>query len=185
MLWNLGAPIHCFGQLVRAIFLRSSLINDCECSELRIIEAHYASRPDDLWGRPEKGGTFRKRSHALAHAHSLTFELDFKKNKSGLRKTISDLPTSSRQVMTRSTKPQMVGTTPSTCAKATRRLTSPCSSMRTGTCSYSTATETTSPFTTRELPAAMLSSMSRSAIAPSGILAASRSKLTARAAGKH
>jgi len=60
-----GHPFIAFGQLVRAIFLRSSLINDCECSELRIIEAHYASRPDDLWGRPEKGGTFRKRSHAL------------------------------------------------------------------------------------------------------------------------
>ena len=33
MLRNLGAPIHYFEQLMRAIFLRSSLINDCERSE--------------------------------------------------------------------------------------------------------------------------------------------------------
>ena len=64
-------PFIASDKLMRAIFLRSSLINDCECSELRIIEAHYASRPDDLWGRPEKGGTFRKRSHALTHLNTL------------------------------------------------------------------------------------------------------------------
>ena len=53
-------PFIASDKLMRAIFLRSSLTNDCERSELRIIEAHYASRPDDLWGRPETTGTSRK-----------------------------------------------------------------------------------------------------------------------------
>jgi uncharacterized protein YjlB len=60
MLRNLGSPIHCFGQLMRAIFLRSSLMNDCEHSELRIIETQYTSRPGDLWGRPEMGAPSQK-----------------------------------------------------------------------------------------------------------------------------
>ena len=80
MLRNLGAPIHCFGQLLRALF-REIVVNnhDGERSEFRIIETQYTSRPGDLWGASEMEGTFREWSYALAHAHSLKFEFDFKK----------------------------------------------------------------------------------------------------------
>jgi hypothetical protein len=87
MLRNLGAPIHCFEQSMRAIFLGSSLTTiDCERTEFNAIEILSASRLGEIWGRSETEGTFRKWSYALAHAHSLEIELDFKKNKNGLRK---------------------------------------------------------------------------------------------------
>ena len=60
--------------------------HDFECSVFRTIEIRSTSRPGEIWGRSETGGTCCKRSYALAHAHSLKFELDFKKNKSGLKK---------------------------------------------------------------------------------------------------
>jgi hypothetical protein len=53
--------------------------HDGEHLEFRIIETRYTSRPGDLWGRSETVGTLRKRSYALAHAHWIRFELDFKK----------------------------------------------------------------------------------------------------------
>jgi hypothetical protein len=64
------------------------VVNDqgSERGEFRIIDARDTSRPSDLWGRAGMEGAFRKRSYALAHAHSLKFELDFKKNKIGHKK---------------------------------------------------------------------------------------------------
>ena len=56
---------------MHAIFVRSSLINDCERSECRIIEIQYTSRPDDLWGHPEMEGTFRKWSYCFTRARFL------------------------------------------------------------------------------------------------------------------
>src|SRR6266404_8946761 len=86
MLRNLGASIHCFEQFLRATFLRSSLIATLR---VRRIQRHRDSRcgaaQRDM-ASSRNGGTFRKRSYALAHAHSPKFELDFEKNKIGLRK---------------------------------------------------------------------------------------------------
>jgi hypothetical protein len=38
-------------------------------------------RPSELWGRSDSEGALRKRSYALAHAHSLRFETKSEKNK--------------------------------------------------------------------------------------------------------
>jgi len=74
MLRNLGAAIHCFEQLMHAIFLGSSLTTiDCKRSEFKTIKIRDA-RQSELWGRSEMEGTWSKRSYALAHAHSLKFE---------------------------------------------------------------------------------------------------------------
>src|ERR1700688_1670925 len=78
MLRNLGALIHRFEQLMRAIFLRSSLISTTASAENSESLRLNTSRPSELWGSSEMVGTFRKWSYALAHAHSLKFELDFK-----------------------------------------------------------------------------------------------------------
>src|SRR5258706_4771763 len=71
MLRNLRAPIHCFEQLMRAIFLRSSLITmTASASNFSIIEIRYISRPSDLWGHSETEGTMCKRSRALGGVDS-------------------------------------------------------------------------------------------------------------------
>jgi hypothetical protein len=76
---NLGTPIHCFVQLMRVVLLRSSLITKVESAE-NSESSPLVLQPDDLWGRPETWGTFRKWSCALVHAHLLNFRnLDFKK----------------------------------------------------------------------------------------------------------
>jgi hypothetical protein len=88
MLRNLGAPIHCFGQPLRALFPEVVVNNhDSERTEFGTIEIRYTSRPSDLWGHPATEGTSCKRSHALARAPLLKFENKIpKKNKNGPEK---------------------------------------------------------------------------------------------------
>jgi hypothetical protein len=70
MLRNLGAPIHCFEQLMRAIILGSSLITiDCERSEFNAIKIRDALGKAS-YGVVQKWRALGPKGHmCLAHAH--------------------------------------------------------------------------------------------------------------------
>jgi hypothetical protein len=55
-----------------------NIVNSHQCERSGLAPSRFDLLPGVIWGRSEMEGTWRKRSCALAHAHSLTFELDFK-----------------------------------------------------------------------------------------------------------
>jgi hypothetical protein len=70
MLRNLGTPIQCFGQLMRAIFLGSSLITTTARGEFRIIESIYVATKR-LMGSSRDGGRMAQKVIFAAPAQLL------------------------------------------------------------------------------------------------------------------
>jgi hypothetical protein len=80
MLRNLGAPIHCFGQLMRANFLRSSLITTT-ASDQNFAPSRFDKPrgPVRYGGHPATEGRSCNRSHAQALAPLSKFEIPIPK----------------------------------------------------------------------------------------------------------
>src|SRR5713101_5617363 len=90
ILWNLGVPIHCFGQLIRAIFLRSSLTTTTANAQNAAPSTFNGSRGRASYGVVPKLRAPCTRCYVPQLMHTpADLKPNPKKNKKGPRKKLS------------------------------------------------------------------------------------------------